>query len=172
MGCCLLLNSSRNHCYNSFIPYYMILLKKYESLEDALLLLKKQVADSIPYAEENIPEFDDPEELFDWMKDRVTFINDPKGRELFQSMETFVEGSRMGVPWGGDCDCFTISALAALIVNSFAPVWVILVGREPDEAVHIYAGVGDDAVPFDLTNDEFGYERDEYSYKQVLPFNL
>jgi len=150
----------------------MKLLKEYQDLDDTLLLLKQQVADSLPYAEKIIPEFDHPEDLFDWMKSQVTYIADPKGIELLQSVKTFVKGTRTGTPYGGDCDCFTIFALAGLIVNDFLPCSVILVGREADVPVHIYAGVGDDAVPFDLTNDEYGYEREEYSYKQVLEFNL
>lgn len=150
----------------------MILLKEYDSLEDTLLLLKQQVADSLHYARKIIPEFDDAEDLFYWMKERVVYVEDPKGIELLQSFKTFVKGSRTGVPWSGDCDCFTIAALSGLIVNDLVPCQVILVGRNSESPVHIYAGVGDDAVPFDLTNEEFGYERDEYRFKQVLPFSL
>lgn len=151
----------------------MKLVKDYHSLSDTLLALKRQVADSMSYAKKNIPSFSTPEELYYWMRGKVQYTSDPDGVELLQSLPTLVSGSRMGAPWAGDCDCFTIASLSALLANGFSPVYVILVGRRPDNAVHIYAGVEDGGiVPFDLTNDEYGYERTNYTYQQILPFKL
>lgn len=151
----------------------MKLVTPYISLEDTLLGLKRQVADSVSYAKDHIPSFNTPEELFYWLRSRVKYTSDPKGIELLQSARTLITGSRLGTPWAGDCDCFTILSLASLIANHFVPVYVILVGRQPNNAVHIYAGVEDGGiVPFDLTNDEYGYERTNYTYQQILPFNL
>lgn len=151
----------------------MIHEEPYVNLSRTLLLLKDQVIDSLPYVEKNIPKFSNPEELFYWLKKRTTYVDDPAGVELLQHVETLMTGSRLGIPGGGDCDCFTIASLAALHVNGFSPTYVILVGRRKSQAVHIYAGVEDDGiVPFDLTNDEYGFERDEYKFQQILPFNI
>jgi len=152
----------------------MILTKKYESLEDTLLHLKMQVIDSLPFAQQIVPQFNSPEQLYDWMKKRRTYVKDPDGIELLQHMETFVTGSRLGIPWGGDCDCLTIAALAALEVSGLSPTYVILVGRKRDIPVHIYAGVEDNGeiVPFDLTNEYYGEERNTYKYQQILEFGL
>ncbi|SRR6266436_5652035 len=151
----------------------MKLLTDYHSLEDTLLGLKQQVIDSMAFAKKNIPVFNSPEELYYWMRERTKYVKDPPGTELLQSLPTLVAGSRLGVPWGGDCDCFTIASLSALIANGFAPVYVILVGRQADAPVHIYAGVEDGGiVPFDLTNEDYGYERTNYPYQQILPFRI
>jgi len=152
----------------------MILLRQYIDLEDTLIHLKLQVEDSLPYAEKVIPKVGNPEELYYWLRQKVTYLDDPKTRELLMELKTFATGSRTGVPWGGDCDDFTIASLSGLIVNGFDPVYAILVGRKKHTAVHIYAGVEEDGeiVPFDLTNDEYGYERLDYKYQQILPFNI
>jgi hypothetical protein len=152
----------------------MKLTKDYHSLEETLLCLKEQVVDSIPYAQQHIPKFNSPEEVYNWLKSRTTYVNDPHGIELLQSLPTLLSGSRLGVPGGGDCDCFTIAALAALAANGFTETYVILVGRSANVPVHIYAGVEEDGeiVPFDLTNEFYGEERTNYKYQQILPFTV
>lgn len=150
----------------------MILNRDYISLEDCLLHLKIQVVESLAYVRKEFPAFTDADTMFAWLKERVTYLDDPEGVELLQMVPTLVAGTRTGKPWAGDCDCFTILSLSCLIVNGFTP-YVILTGRKKDVPVHIYAGVEDSTgiVPFDLTNDEYGIER-KYKYQQILPFKI
>ena len=152
----------------------MILLRDYIDLEDTLIHMKYQVQDSIAYARKIIPKFNTPEELYYWLREKVQYMNDPKDRELLMSLQTFCDGTRTGTAWGGDCDDFTIASLSALHVNNFLPAYLILVGRKNIAPTHVYAGVKDGRgiVPFDLTNEDYGYERRNYKYQQILPFSL
>jgi len=150
----------------------MKLTKPYDSLEDTLLMLKKQVRDSVPFAAKVLPAGRmTPEAIFRWLKSRVIYCNDPDGVELLQSMPTLLSyNNRHGVPGCGDCDCFTISALACLIAKGYGDsVGIYLVGRSKQAPVHIYAAIFH--KPFDLTNNNLGQERG-YPYKQYLDFRL
>jgi len=132
------------------------------------------------FARNNVPRFNSPGELFSWLKKRVTYLSDPSDKsdrepiELLMTMQTIMSGSRTLIPGAGDCDDFTIVSLASLLASGFRDVYVILVGRNKTYPVHIYAAVNDGGVitPFDLTNRNYGDERNNYSYKQVLKFNL
>lgn len=152
----------------------MVADKPYKDLDDTLVHLKYQVLDSIKYAANNVPHFDTPKELYNFLKRRVTYRNDPKDRELLMTMQTMMNGTRTGQPGAGDCDDFTITSLASLYVNGFDPLYLILVGRSSKYPVHVYAGVKwyGKIQPFDLTNDRFGYERKNYIYQQILPFKV
>jgi hypothetical protein len=151
----------------------MISVQDYVDLEHALLHMKHQVRDSLEDAKRLIPKFSEPEELYYWLRKKVTYVKDPDDRELFMTLGTFASGTRTGVPWGGDCDDFTIAAMSAFYANDFLPAYVILVGRSSGGPTHVYAGVDDGGiVPFDLTNEDYGYERRTYKYQQILPFTL
>lgn len=152
----------------------MVLKTEYISLAHALIHLKKQVIESIPFARKHVPQMQNPEQLFYWLKQRVIYKRDPDEIELFMTMQTMFAGTRTGTPGAGDCDDFTITALACLIAKGFNNVQVILVGRSKSNPVHIYAGVvyNNKQYVFDLTNRSFNYERDNYKFKQVLQFKI
>lgn len=147
----------------------------YQNLNHALKLFRQQVSESIPYAQENFPALSSPQAVFNYLKPRTTYKKDPKGRELFQHLQTLMEGSRVGIPGAGDCDCFTIAALATLLANGFTDCGIVLVGRKPSPfpPVHIYAYVDDQGERkyLDLTNRMYNYERD-YLYKQHVPYKV
>jgi len=151
----------------------MILLKKYESLEDVLKFIKLQIRDSIQYAKDSIPAFSDPAELFYWLKDRVIYKSDPVTIELIMTMETMMSGSRTGTPGAGDCDDFTITAMACLIACGFSKNRIVLTGKNSDSPVHIYVSTfyNGNWYAFDLTNENFDQER-KYKFKQELDFKL
>lgn len=151
----------------------MVSVEPYKDLSDSLRKFRIQVSESIPYALEHFPPLDTPEKIFNYLKLRTTYKNDPAGRELFQSLETLLDHNKHGIPGAGDCDCFTIAALATLIANGFTDVGIVLAGRNPFCAKHIYAYVVDKGQRhvFDLTNKVYDYER-FYPYKQSIPYKL
>jgi len=153
----------------------MELREPYEDINKTLQRLMEQVEFSLPYAVENCPETNSPERLFYLMKQSTEYKHDPPGTELIQSMPTlfsnFTHRSGINYPEGsGDCDCFTVSALACLWANGFGPLAVVLKGKKRIAPSHIYPAVWDgrEWVAFDLTNPIYGQER-PYRYQQVLP---
>lgn len=149
----------------------MKLKKKYKDLNDTLHHLKLQIVESIPFAEQYLPDQDlTPKEIFKILKKDTVYINDPPGVELIQSMATMMSYSNPHNVWGaGDCDCFTVTASACLLSRGY-PVDIVLVGRNRDNAVHIYnyTGIHNPVICFDLTNPRYGMER-FYPYKQKIP---
>lgn len=146
----------------------------YQNLDHALRLFRKQVMEGVPYAQEQLPRFTSPEQIFKWLKLRTTYKNDPKGTELFQTLPTLLDDNYHGLTGSGDCDCFTIAALSILLANGFTDCGIVLVGRKSWQPVHIYAFVIDDSGErkyLDLTNKIYDYER-PYPYKQHIPFKL
>lgn len=144
---------------------------KYVDINDTLKGFKIQVEDSLDFASDYLPSLDmTPREIYRLLKKEVVYINDPPGVELIQSMSTlFSFNNPHNIYGAGDCDCFSVAASACLLVCGH-PVDIALVGRNPENAVHIYCmtGIYSPVVPFDLTNQRYGQER-KYAYKQVLP---
>lgn len=150
--------------------------KPYLNLQNTLKYFKGQVYDGVNYAIDNLPRFSTPEEIYDWFKLRTTYINDPKGVELFQCLPTLLDANFHNVTGGGDCDCFTCATLTATIASmlkgaKFKNFGIVLVGRNPYNPVHIYQYLDYNGERFyiDLTNPVFNYER-EYPYKQEVRF--
>ena len=147
---------------------------QYQNLNHALKLFKVQVLEGIPYAQKNVPEFKSAQDIFDWLKLRTKYKNDPQGTELFQTLPTLLENNFHGITGHGDCDCFTIAALTVLAANNFKNFGIVLVGRNAFNPVHIYCYVIDETGEkkyLDLTNKYFNQTRN-YLYKQEIPFNL
>jgi hypothetical protein len=149
----------------------------YKNLKHTLQSLKVQVEDSLPYVEDFVPDtIQNPEELFYFLKDLVTYKKDPKGRELLQTVQTLLTNNNWhGIPGHGDCDCFTILALAACQDLGFQPQQVALVGNSKFSPSHIYSLVYDHRkkkmCSMDLTNPYYDMER-PYKYKQTLNFMI
>lgn len=145
----------------------------YQNLNHALKYLRRQISESIPYALSEMPTFSSPEEAFKYLRSKTTYKKDPKGVELFQTLPTLFKNNYHGVSGAGDCDCFTIAAIATLLANGYTNCGIVLVGRSPLVPVHIYAYVDIDGKRryFDLTNKKFDYER-EYPFRQEIPFKI
>lgn len=155
----------------------MKLIKPYNNLDETLLALKLQARESINYALDVLPAgLSCPEQLFYLLKDNTTYTSDPRATELLMTMQTMMSGERTGTPGAGDCDDFTITALACLAAIGINRLFVSLVGRSKRVPVHIYAAFKDrgsqQLIWFDLTNPWYNYQRNGYSYQQVLPINL
>lgn len=148
---------------------------EYKSLTDTLKCLRHQVIDSLPYISQYIPnDIEKPEDLFYFLRDKIKYKKDPPGIELLQSVQTLLsENNKHGKPGLGDCDCFTILALASCYYLGFEPQQVALVGNSKISPSHIYSLVFDrnknKMCSMDLTNPYYDVER-PYNYKQTLPF--
>jgi len=150
----------------------MILKQKYKDINDTLKHIKIQISDGVPFALSKCPAFKDPEELFTWLKKRVTYKNDPKGIELLQTLPTLLCDNWHNIPGAGDCDCFTISTITLMIAQGWKDIKIILVGRNKNAPVHIYTVIywkGSRKV-LDLTNKKYNQER-TYPLIQELPVN-
>lgn len=151
----------------------MILLKPYQDLNDVLTHLKIQVIDSLDFCEQWCPKFNHPKTLFYFLKQNTVYRNDPETIELLMMAKTLITGSHTGEPGAGDCDDFTILALACLHTCGFNDLFVVLSGRNRRQPVHIYVKLkyNGSFYTFDLTNPRFNQER-KYKYTQTLKFNL
>lgn len=144
----------------------------YKSLLHTLQMLKKQAVEGVPYMVKNVPKYiRQPEDLFYFLADNVTYKNDPKKVELIHTARSFWDDNFHGKPGHGDCDdftCISISALKAIGVPE-KDMKIVLTGRTPKIAKHIYLKVRE--TPFDLTNNLYGQER-KYPYVQNIPLKL
>lgn len=139
---------------------------EYRDINHTMSKLIYQVNDSINFMRNFLPaEIETAEELFYFLKPQLIFINDPPDRELLQTSQTLFNNNPHGISGAGDCDCFSITGLAALYVLQI-PAQIVLAGRNLRAPVHIYLMVKNsrDYVPFDLTQPTFDNER-PYKYK-------
>ena len=146
----------------------------YKNIQDTLEWMYIQILEGIPWAVENLPRFENPEQLFYWFKNRTWFKKDPYAVELLQTLPTLMTSENWhGSPGHGDCDCFTIALATATLAQGW-PTYIILVGRSKRYPVHIYNGVEWDGEMqiLDLTNTYFDQERTGYKYIQELPVRI
>jgi hypothetical protein len=152
----------------------LISQQPYQTLDHALKHgLRVQVSESIGYVLDTFPPLSSPEAVFNFLKQRTRYKKDPKGRELFQTVETLLNDNWHGITGAGDCDCFTIAALATLLANGFTDSGIVLAGRNPITPVHIWAYTDIDGRRYDLdlTNRTYNTTR-FYRYTQHIPYKL
>lgn len=141
----------------------------YKDIAQVMPYVKQQIEESIPYCEKRFGGIDDITELFRELKGITTFEYDPEDMELLQTSQTLFEDNWHGKPGAGDCDCLTITAIAAMWVNGFSP-YIILCGNGRKQPSHIYAGFlgrENNVVSFDLTEPYCGSRR-KYKYYQLI----
>jgi hypothetical protein len=147
----------------------------YKSLSDTLLGMKTQVRDSLEFADEFLPKRKmTPAEIYSYLKRHVIYFNDPHDRELLQSMPTLFSQKNIHHIYGaGDCDCFTIAALACLFARGHDENFLVISGRNRINAVHVYCKTifKGKKKTLDLTNHRYDYER-FYPYTQELKMSL
>lgn len=148
----------------------------YKDINQVLRYLKIQIKDSVPYACRNLPRFNNPEDLFAYLKKRVRYKNDKRGVEQLQTMQTLFNPRKNlhGIRGAGDCDCFTITAVASMLCQGWDNIYVLICGRQKSHPVHIYAVIywrGERKV-FDLTNNRYNFEREGYKYYQEIPVRV
>lgn len=143
--------------------------KRYQGLNQVMRAIKIQIQESMPYAWDNFGGYTDPADLFRYLRELVTYKNDPANIELIHTVQSFLHDNQHGIPGAGDCDDFTILATAALCANGIENR-IVLAGRNSKYPVHIYSEVktGSGWVPFDLTQRTFGNVK-YYPYLQTIP---
>lgn len=141
----------------------------YKNIQHTMEQLRDQIVRSYEYANEICPRFDNPKDLFKWLRFNTRYQKDPVGVELLQQIETMMENNGYGVAGAGDCDCFTIATLACMAVNGWDGKYIALVGNRPDVPSHIYSVIDWNGLKaLDLTNPYYNMER-LYQYKQLIP---
>lgn len=145
----------------------------YKGIDQTMKGIRKQIIDSVPYCADRFSGFKSPVQLFEYLKSIVVYENDPDKEELLQSAHTLFEDNYWGVPGAGDCDCFSILAIASFIANEFTPAWIVLAGNSKVAPSHIYTMVEykSQVNVFDLTEPFYNVER-QYKYKQILPIRF
>jgi transglutaminase-like putative cysteine protease len=83
-------------------------------------------------------------------------------------MPTLMHNNFYGIPGAGDCDCFTITAVACCKVERI-PVRIVVVGNTPKNPTHVYCEVLDGGrwVPFDLCSPFYG-DTKKYRYLSII----
>ena len=136
--------------------------------------MRVQILESVPFAINQLPKFQTPKQIFDYLKQNTKYKSDFNNIEVFQTLETLLTNKNVHkIPGYGDCDCFTIAALTLLIANGFYDSGIVLVGRNSSNAVHIYAysDVNGKREYLDLTNKNYNQIRN-YNFKQEIPLKL
>jgi len=153
----------------------MELREKYTDINRTVYLLREQVIDSVPTAYELCPKFDNPEQLFKWLRLNTQYKNDPEGVELIQSMETLLSpyqhsSGHYYAPGRGDCDCFTVTTLACIYVQGWPEEFgLYLLGRSKRAPVHIYSWVhwNGEEVILDLTRPYINDAKEYPLYQKI-----
>lgn len=147
----------------------MVSDQRLTDINQVLEAIRTQIIDSVQYCFDNFSDFSSPEQLFNHLKTITTFEHDPTRVELIQTAKTLFENNVHGIPGAGDCDCFTVLAIACFIANGWSDFGIILAGRSKKYPSHIYTYVNGNI--FDLTNAFINEER-IYPLKQVLPIKF
>jgi hypothetical protein len=92
----------------------------YKNLMYTLQMMGKQVAESVQFADQFLPRATTPKEIWFILKDNLVYKNDPPGIELLQSFPSLMNDNYWGIPGAGDCDCFTIAALACAAARRYS----------------------------------------------------
>lgn len=144
--------------------------KPYKNINETLYWLVEQAKTGVPYCVEKFPEFDNPVQMYNYFKDKVSYHNDPPGVELIQSPGTLFEKNYWGRAGAGDCDCFVVLLLSSLWANGFNRNYIMLYGRNKKYPSHISLMNDDTGEPIylDLTEKKVNSER-HYPYYQKIP---
>ena len=94
-----------------------VLIVPYTDINATMRGIRQQVIDSLEFCVNEMPRFDDPEQMFKALKNMVTYKNDPPGTELLQSVPTLFKNNYWGISGAGDCDCFSILVLAMCVAH-------------------------------------------------------
>jgi len=135
--------------------------------------MRLQIAEGLPWAIENCPNFDNAAQLYYWLQPRLVYKHDPEGVELLQSLPTLLTSANFwGKAGAGDCDCFTLGFLTLFCASNIrGRAWIKLAGRSKNYPVHIWGGldVNGEEIALDFTERKFNQERD-YPYIQKIYF--
>jgi len=146
-----------------------VLITPYTDINATMKGIRTQVIDSLSYCVNNMPSFNNPEQMFKALKNMITYHNDPPGVELLQSVPTLFENNYWGIKGAGDCDCFSILFLSMCVANGWNDQQIVLAGRSKSVPVHIWTRVkfNNQWYDADLTQAYFNTTRN-YKFQQFL----
>lgn len=142
----------------------------YTDINATMRGIRTQVVDSLSFCVNEMPTFDNPEQMFKALRNMTTYKNDPPNVELIQSVPTLFNENYWGIRGAGDCDCFTVLVLSMCCAHGWNEQEIVLVGRSKLAPVHIWSTVKYNGKRYsmDLTNPYFNIER-KYKFIQRLP---
>lgn len=141
-------------------------IQSHPGLAGVLRAVKWQIERSKSFAYDYLPAHKlDPQSLYYFLKNRTSFIDDPQGVELIQSMPSLFLQNAHGVPGAGDCDCLTVTMGASILVSGYQGQ-IVIAGNKKNYPSHIYPVCIDRGASYimDLT-ESFNRER-PYKYYQ------
>lgn len=146
-----------------------VLITPYTDINATMKGIRTQVLDSLDYCANEMPQFSNPHEMFNTLKNMVVYHNDPQGTELLQSVPTLFENNYWGIRGAGDCDCFSILVLSMCAVHQWPKQQIVLAGRSKKAPVHIWTRVNFEGnwYEMDLTQPYFNTIR-KYKFVQHL----
>lgn len=146
-----------------------VLITNYTDIDATMKGIRIQVIDSLDYCINEMPRFDNPAQMFNTLKNLITYKNDPQGTELLQSVPTLFENNFWGRSGYGDCDCFSILALSMFVANGWNKKRIVLAGRNKLAPSHIWVMLKFEGkwYDFDLTQPFFNTRR-SYKFIQYL----
>jgi hypothetical protein len=149
-----------------------ILRIPYPGLKKTLQYLLDQSIISIPYCAAIWGTNNTIRDIWTIGKQNLTYINDKSGVEQIQSVGTLFENNIHGKSGGGDCDCFSVFAVAMLLASGVDPsnIYIVLQGRKKDIPSHILIGVEQNGefIFLDFTQPHYNTIR-SYNFYQILP---
>lgn len=85
---------------------------------------------------------DQAKALYQWVKDHVTYVNDPTARkgehfDMLQTPEYMLTNINIHGKWAGDCDCGA-TLLAALLLSVGFNAGFRVIGPSGNELKHVY----------------------------------
>lgn len=146
------------------------IITPYTDINATMRGIRTQVIDSINWYCENMPEYSNPEQMYNNLKNMVVYKNDPNGIELLQSVQTLLTNDNYwGIKGAGDCDCFSILVLTACCCQNWNKQRIVLAGRSKIAPVHIWTEVywRGQWYAMDLTQKLFNTTRN-YKFVQYL----
>jgi len=147
----------------------------YEGLAPTLLALRHQAAESVPFLAQWLPRHGAKQNatplgrLFSILRQSIRYTEEDG--ELIMTAQTLLSPT-LNVNGGagmGDCDDFTVLALASAYAQGYRDLDLVIAGNYADAPSHVYCRI--EGVIFDLTRDKIGQTR-KYRFVQSLPFRL
>tara|TARA_R100000655_G_scaffold109244_1_gene163226 strand:+ start:296 stop:748 length:453 start_codon:yes stop_codon:yes gene_type:complete len=146
-----------------------VLIVPYKDINQVLKGIRLQVIESWEYCKTEMPSFNDPETLFNVLRNIITYKNDKNGIEQLQTVQTLFDNNIHGISGAGDCDCFTILVLSMCWANNLGPQKIVLAGKSKKAPTHIWSKVKHNGKWYnlDLTQPLFDTTR-EYKLTQEI----
>lgn len=140
-------------------------LGNYKSLADTINMVIAQAVVSVPYCQQIWGTNNSIYDIWQIGKNNLIYVNDHPDIEQIQSVGTLFENNIHGKPGAGDCDCFTVFALAMCLASGHDFNKIVLQGNKKSHPTHIL--LKSNKVYLDFTNENINEIR-PYNFKQEI----